>query len=202
MDTINEGTQSKMMLGMHEKARKGAISDGIKRALRVLGKQFGNSLYGGDSRGDSSAASGPACPKHGAGSHVRPSKRGDGYFCAHKDTSTESGYCDYTPREESETPSTRETASYAGGGGGYGADGYDESYPGADDDWPSDARASGPTREQLLNEYISLGAKHNAPREQLYKSFEKKYGRSLDDATYEELTQLVEQGRKVGTREA
>ena len=41
VDDIKEGTQSKMMLGMHEKARKGAISDGIKRALRVLGKQFG-----------------------------------------------------------------------------------------------------------------------------------------------------------------
>ena len=117
VDNINESTQSKMMLGMHEKARKGAISDGIKRALRVLGKQFGNDLYGGGSRGGGgNAASGPACPKHGQGSHVRPSNRGDGYYCAYKDVTTESGYCDYKPRDEAETPATRETASYAGGG--------------------------------------------------------------------------------------
>ena len=178
---------------LHETAYKGSVSDGVKRALRGFGAQFGLSLYGGDSP-SGGAASGPACPKHGQGSHVRPSKRGDGFYCARKDTSTESGFCDYKPREEAETPVTRETASYAGGGG-YGADGY----PGADDDWPSDDRVSGPTREQLLKEYISLGAKHNAPREQLYKSFQRKYGRSLDDATYQELTQLVEQGRKVRT---
>ena len=99
VDDIKEGTQTKMMLGMHEKARKGAISDGIKRALRILGKQFGNSLYGdGETGRDSSAyASGPACPVHGAGRHIKESSWSDGFFCAMKDGSTESGYCDRTP---------------------------------------------------------------------------------------------------------
>ncbi len=34
------------IMDAHENARKGAVTDGLKRALRVFGEQFGNSLYG------------------------------------------------------------------------------------------------------------------------------------------------------------
>ncbi len=113
VDEIKPGTLSKMMLGMHEKARKGAISDGIKRALRILGKQFGNSLYADSDNGtDTYDPTAPACPIHGPGRHIRESSFGDGYYCTRKDASTESGYCDRTPVVPSqEPPQTREEAA-------------------------------------------------------------------------------------------
>lgn len=96
----------------HETSFKGCVSDGLKRALRAFGPQFGNSLYAGDDDGQIVDPSAPACPKHGAGRHVRESNRGDGYFCAHRDSGTESGFCDYTPRvPESAAPATRQDAA-------------------------------------------------------------------------------------------
>lgn len=40
----------------HEMAEKGAVTDGLKRALRTFGKQFGNSLYGDTSNEQKEAA--------------------------------------------------------------------------------------------------------------------------------------------------
>ena len=34
------------MMDAHENARKGAVTDALKSALRGYGEQFGNSLYG------------------------------------------------------------------------------------------------------------------------------------------------------------
>ena len=115
VDDINEGTKSTAMLGMHEKARKGAISDGIKRALRSFGKQFGNDLYSDSGSGGSSTTHdpmAPACHKHGAGNHVRESSRGNGYYCSRKDSTTPSGFCEYTPRvPDASPPASKEEAA-------------------------------------------------------------------------------------------
>ncbi|MDE2688552.1 MAG: Rad52/Rad22 family DNA repair protein [Chloroflexota bacterium] len=127
VDEIKQGTKTKMMLGMHEKARKGAISDGIKRAMRVLGPQFGNSLYGDGelATGGTGYASGPACPAHGAGPHIKKSQWGEGYFCTMKDPSTESGYCDRTPIDPDAKDTTGEPAAYVAPA--YSAPAYDAS---------------------------------------------------------------------------
>ena len=93
----------------HDSKLKGSATNALKRALRALGNQFGNGLRSGSE----SAGAGPACPKHGAGRNVRPSKFGDGLYCTSKDSTTESGYCDRTPIDPQTVPVTKETASYA-----------------------------------------------------------------------------------------
>ena len=47
---------------MYDMACKGAVTDGMKRAMRMMGAQFGNSLYGGESAPTQQAPS-PTPPK-------------------------------------------------------------------------------------------------------------------------------------------
>ena len=217
VDEIHENTQTKMMLGMHEKARKGAISDGIKRALRILGKQFGNSLYGdGETGRESSAyASGPACPTHGAGRHIKESQWGDGFFCAMKDGSTESGYCDRTPIDPDSVPLTRETAAYAApannrpGGNQPGEQDVPNTWPYAAQDRSGNAPAPSPTPapvhagavatqvssgksvEELMDIYVSLGEERGMNKGQIFTLFMRQHRKPISQATVEELEALI-----------
>ena len=50
VDRMKPGASMYVVLENHEKARKGSISDGLKRCSRGLGNQFGNALYSGDER--------------------------------------------------------------------------------------------------------------------------------------------------------
>jgi DNA repair and recombination protein RAD52 len=45
---IQEGRNPRAKIDAHDMARKGAITDAMKRALRCFGDQFGNSLYDSD----------------------------------------------------------------------------------------------------------------------------------------------------------
>ena len=58
----------------HDTAYKGAVTDGLKRALRSFGDQFGNGLYG-DGNADSPAPSTGQAPASGAGQALAPSLR-------------------------------------------------------------------------------------------------------------------------------
>ena len=58
----------------HDTAYKGAVTDGLKRALRSFGDQFGNGLYG-DGNADSPAPSAGQAPATGAGQVLAPSLR-------------------------------------------------------------------------------------------------------------------------------
>ena len=58
----------------HDTALKGAVTDGLKRALRSFGDQFGNALYG-DGNADSPASSAGQAPATGAGQALAPSLR-------------------------------------------------------------------------------------------------------------------------------
>ena len=58
----------------HDTAYKGAVTDGLKRALRSFGDQFGNGLYG-DGNADSPAPSTGQAPATGAGQALAPSLR-------------------------------------------------------------------------------------------------------------------------------
>jgi DNA repair and recombination protein RAD52 len=42
---VQEGRTPRAMVDAHDMARKGAVTDAMKRALRLFGDQFGNSLY-------------------------------------------------------------------------------------------------------------------------------------------------------------
>ena len=215
VDEINEGTQTKMMLGMHEKARKGAISDGIKRALRVLGKQFGNSLYGDGETGrfSSGYASSPACPAHGAGRHIKESGWGDGFFCAMKDGSTESGYCDRTPIDPEDVELTRETAGYAAPANNQPADSWPYAAQDRSGNSPAPARpapaatptqgapvtaapaaakvAAGKSVDELMDIYVSLGEERGMNKGQIYTLFMRQHRKPISQATAEELTALI-----------
>ena len=72
---------------MYDMAYKGAVTDGMKRAMRIMGAQFGNSLYGGESapqRQDAPAPhpmvsgppAAPAMPKPFAGKPDTPAPSG------------------------------------------------------------------------------------------------------------------------------
>ena len=222
VDDIKEGTQTKMMLGMHEKARKGAISDGIKRALRVLGKQFGNSLYGDGETGRAGGdyASGPACPVHGAGRHIKESQWGDGFFCAMKDGSTESGYCDHTPFDPQDVELTRETAAYAAPAASQpAANQPTRQQPAgreAPNTWPYAAQdrsgnspapapvhapvlagaapthvSSGKSVEELMDIYVSLGEERGMNKGQIFTLFMRQHRKPISQATAEELEALI-----------
>ena len=220
VDEINEGTQTKMMLGMHEKARKGAISDGIKRALRVLGKQFGNSLYGDGETGrfSSGYASGPACPTHGAGRHIKESGWGDGFFCAMKDGSTESGYCDRMPIDPEDVELTRETAGYAAPANNRPADSWPYAAQDRSGNSPAPARpapAAAPTQgapvtaapaaaqvvagksvDELKDIYVSLGEERGMNKGQIFTLFMRQHRKPISQATTEELTALIASARQ------
>ena len=49
----------KMTSAIYDTACKGAVTDGMKRAMRIMGPQFGNSLYGGESAPPKQATSPP-----------------------------------------------------------------------------------------------------------------------------------------------
>ena len=176
---LKPDTPRNRMVGMHEMARKGAISDGMKRALRGFGPQFGNSLYGDSDEGVK--AGGPACPKHGPGRHVRESTRGDGYYCTRRD-STEGGYCDQTPVDpEQDVPNAdgpppvamRGPASAAGSAVGQ-------------------PRQPRPTKAMLLQEYFAHCAELGYNEETIRENYRKQYGKPLERATLNELGELVQ----------
>ena len=58
----------------HDTALKGAVTDGLKRALRSFGDQFGNALYG-DGNADSSTAGAGQGPASNGGQALAPSLR-------------------------------------------------------------------------------------------------------------------------------
>mgnify|MGYP001265016359 CR=1 FL=1 len=56
-----------VIMESHEMAKKGAVTDALKRCLRALGNQFGNSLYG-----DDRAAASPGNANISNGANVTP----------------------------------------------------------------------------------------------------------------------------------
>lgn len=96
----------------HDSKFKGSVTNAMKRAMRSLGNQFGNSVRSG-ATGAVATASGPACPKHGAGRNIRESSRHNGYYCTRRDNTTESGYCEYEIGEPAPAAPSKETAAYS-----------------------------------------------------------------------------------------
>ena len=78
--------------GAHELAYKASITDGLKRALRTFGNQFGNALYGGGSQSTDSGAQGASgggqrqpmriCPECGEQAVIKgKAEYGGGFVC-------------------------------------------------------------------------------------------------------------------------
>ena len=177
---LKPDTPKNRMVGMHEMARKGAISDGMKRALRGFGSQFGNSLYGDSDEGV--AAGGPSCPMHGPGRHVRESTRGNGYYCTRRDSSSENGYCDRVPVDPADnvanadgpTPvATRGPASATGAAVGQ-------------------QRQPRPTKAMLLQDYFAHCVELGYDEETIRQNYRKQYDKPLERATLNELGELVQ----------
>ena len=217
VDQMKPGTSMHVVLENHEKARKGSVSDGLKRCSRGLGNQFGNALYSGDVESAASDPTQPTCPKHGPGRHIRESSRGDGYYCSRKD-STDTGYCVQTPYVPAEVPLSRETASYAvpvpsspqrNGGASPASSGAVA--PDAAGDWPyaapvatgepanetSGSDTGAPSKEEVLEEYIAVGVECGLNRGQIFTNFMRKHGKPISQASTDELALLVQQARQI-----
>ena len=73
------GKFGEMTGAIYDTAYKGAVTDGMKRCMRIMGAQFGNSLYGGGECaciGDCTATAAPdgvraAVSPSGMGAHSR-----------------------------------------------------------------------------------------------------------------------------------
>ena len=209
VDQMKPGTSMHVVLENHEKARKGSISDGLKRCSRGLGNQFGNALYSGDGESAASDPNQPTCPRHGPGRHIRESNRGDGYFCSRKDN-TETGYCVQTPYVPAEVPLTKETASYAApatsGQQRNGGTASDRPAPASRDgagDSPHAAPATNgsgagaPSRDEALEEYIAIGIECGLNRGQIFTNYMQKHGKPISQASKDELAMLVQQARQI-----
>ncbi len=214
VDRMKPGASMHVVLENHEKARKGSISDGLKRCSRGLGNQFGNALYAGDGESAASDPNQPTCPRHGPGRHIRESSRGDGYYCSRKDN-TDTGYCVQTPYVPAEVPLSRETASYAAPAssgprrnGGVAAAPSASPPSDAAGDWPyaapddaaSAANGSGsgaPSQDEALEEYIAIGVECGLNRGQIFTNYMRKHGKPISQATTEELALLVQQAREI-----
>ena len=209
VDQMKPKTSMYVVLENHEKARKGSISDGLKRCSRGLGNQFGNALYSGDGESAASDPNQPTCPKHGPGRHIHESNRGNGYFCSRKDN-TETGYCVETPYVPAEVPLTKETASYAAPAThGKQRNGASSSPRPAPDsrDATSDSQQTAPapngsgsaalSREDALEEYIAIGVECGLNRGQIFTNYKQKHGKPISQATTDELAQLVQQARQI-----
>ncbi len=209
VDRMKPGTSMHVVLENHEKARKGSISDGLKRCSRGLGNQFGNSLYSGDGESAASDPTQPTCPKHGPGRHIRESNRGNGYYCSRKDN-TETGYCVQTPYVPAEMPLTKETASYSapvpGGPQRNGGAASAQSAPASRDDAgdpPQTAPATNgsalgaPSRDEVLEEYIAIGVECGLNRGQIFTNYLQKHGKPISQASTDELALLVHQARQI-----
>ena len=209
VDQMKPGTSMHVVLENHEKARKGSISDGLKRCSRGLGNQFGNALYSGDGESAASDPNQPTCPRHGPGRHIRESNRGDGYYCSRKDN-TDTGYCVQTPYVPSEMPLTKETASYAaptlsepGRNGGVAPAQPAPASKAADVSSPHHAPAtngSGPgavSRDEALEEYIAIGIECGLNRGQIFTNYMQKHGKPISQASTDELALLVQQAREI-----
>ncbi len=96
----------------HDSKFKGSVTNAMKRAMRPLGNQFGNSVRSGVT-GAVAVAAGPACPKHGAGRNIRESSRHNGYYCTRRDNTTESGYCEYETGAPAPAAPSREMTGYS-----------------------------------------------------------------------------------------
>ena len=217
VDQMKPKTSMHVVLENHEKARKGSISDGLKRCSRGLGNQFGNALYAGDGESAASDPNQPTCPRHGPGRHIHESNRGDGYYCSRKD-STDTGYCEQTPYVPAEVPLSRETASYAApasnGPQRNGGSASSASSPTAQDaagEWPYAARenaaepahasngvgSGAPSRDEVLEEYVTIGIECGLNRGEIFTNYMRKHGKPISQATPEELALLVQQARQI-----
>lgn len=209
VDQMKPGTSMHVVLENHEKARKGSVSDGLKRCSRGLGNQFGNALYSGDGESAASDPNQPTCPRHGPGRHIRDSNRDDGYYCSRKDN-TETGYCVQTPYVPAEVPLTRETASYAApapsgpqrnGGAAPGQPAHtsrDAASDSANAASATNGSAPGaPSRDEALEEYIAIGIECGLNRGQIFTNYMQKHGKPISQATSDELALLVQQARQI-----
>ena len=177
------GARARVVLGNHKKARQGSITDGLKRASRGFGNQFGNSLYDDEFEIEMDPDA-PACPMHGAGPHVRPSRWDDGndFYCA--TSLPEGGYCVGVPRVPT---SGTEVVVYAPSADGPVA-------------MPSSAApASGPgvieaepTKGEMLDEYFRLVAQLGFDSDVIRAGYRQKYGRDIEDSSVKELGDLVQ----------
>ena len=217
VDRLKPGASMHVVLENHEKARKGSISDGLKRCSRGLGNQFGNALYAGDGESSASDPNQPTCPRHGPGRHIHESNRGDGYYCSRKD-STDTGYCEQAPYVPAEVPLSRETASYAAPApsgaqrnGGTAAASPASAARDAAGDSPytapdaveqptptANGNGSGaPSRDEVLEEYVTIGVECGLNRGQIFTNYMRKHGKPISQATSEELALLVQQAREI-----
>ena len=209
VDQMKPGTSMHVVLENHEKARKGSISDGLKRCSRGLGNQFGNALYSGDGESAASDPNQPTCPRHGPGRHIRESNRGDGYYCSRKDN-TDTGYCVQTPYVPAEVPLTKETASYAAPRPAARSAMAELPLAGPrpplgmpPGDSPHAAPATNgsgagaPSRDEALEEYIAIGIECGLNRGQIFTNYMQKHGKPISQASTDELALLVQQARQI-----
>lgn len=204
----------------HDSKFKGSVTNAMKRAMRSLGNQFGNSLR---SSTDAAATSGPACPKHGAGGHIRESSRHDGYYCARRDNTTETGYCEYeigapTPEVPSKgtTGYAQPAASAAQGDTRMpapsapampaaperqGASAPASPAASAPSSQPAAAHATpngkGPTQQELIDEYVAIGERCGRNKGQIFTGFLRLHKKPISQATTQELTDLIEMAKKL-----
>lgn len=62
---VQEGRNPRAKIDAHDMARKGAVTDALKRALRCYGDQFGNSLYDTEHTSTSNSQPAPARQQQG-----------------------------------------------------------------------------------------------------------------------------------------
>ena len=171
------GARPRVVLGNHKKARQGSITDGLKRASRGFGSQFGNSLYDDEYEREADPNA-PSCPVHGAGGHVRDSTWGDAqYYCAIR--IPEGGYCTAIPTVPGDISDV--ATQYAPS-----ADG-----PVALPVATGTIVDAGPTKREMLDEYFKLVARLGFDRDVIRAGYRQKYGRNIEDSSINELGDLV-----------
>ena len=107
-----------MDAAIYDTAYKGAVTDGMKRAMRIMGAQFGNSLYGGESAPPPAQAAAPAMPKPFAGKPDTPAPQSGTVCACGKNKRAQYDVCfecnqkrkatQYEPTQPSQTQETRQ----------------------------------------------------------------------------------------------
>jgi DNA recombination protein Rad52 len=76
VNPIQEGRNPRARIDAHDMARKGAVTDAMKRAFRCFGDQFGNSLYDNEPGGDGDTRRSAPAQSSQQSRPVQPSQAG------------------------------------------------------------------------------------------------------------------------------
>jgi DNA repair and recombination protein RAD52 len=75
INPIQEGRNPRARIDAHDMARKGAVTDAMKRAFRCFGDQFGNSLYDSEPGGDGDTRKTPPAQAASQPTQQRPNNQ-------------------------------------------------------------------------------------------------------------------------------